>query len=162
SDLQLTYQFVSSKGWVKPDETFPATVTITNTSTDVVSGATLTIPAVDGMTFTAATPIAPAAGTPTVAPDGSSAPWTPDDFAGKNPSAPNGVSKKLVVEAKARSLTADAQIIWKDLSATATLSFGGATTVSTTHGPKVIPVDDRYDSARYGDRPFPVVPVDYV
>src|SRR4051812_31533651 len=161
SDLKLSYQFVSSKGWVKPAETSPATVRVTNTSVDPVSGASPTIPAVDGMTFTTATPIAPAGGTATVAPDGSTVTWSPDDFAGTNPGAPNGVAKKLVVEAKTKGLAADPQIIWKDLSATATLAFGGGTKTAVTHGPKVIPVDDRYDSARYGDRPFPVVPVDY-
>ncbi len=31
-----------------------------------------------------------------------------------------------------------------------------------SHGPRVIPQDEQYDTARYGDRPFPVVPVDYL
>src|SRR6185436_1341710 len=57
----------------------------------------------------------------------------------------------------------DPQIVWKNLSSTATLSYtggpGGLT--STSHGPKVIPPRAIYDTARYGDRPFPVVPVDY-
>ena len=30
-----------------------------------------------------------------------------------------------------------------------------------SHGPKVIPPSEIYDTARYGDRPFPVVPVQY-
>ena len=30
-----------------------------------------------------------------------------------------------------------------------------------SHGPKVIPPTGGYETARYGDRPFPVVPVDY-
>jgi M6 family metalloprotease-like protein len=68
----------------------------------------------------------------------------------------------LVVEAQADSLDLDAQIVWKDISASATLTFdGGSAQTSTTHGPKVIPPDSNFDSARYGDRPFPVVPVDY-
>ena len=29
-----------------------------------------------------------------------------------------------------------------------------------SHGPKVIPPRETFDTARYGDRPFPVVPVD--
>ena len=51
----------------------------------------------------------------------------------------------------------DPQIVWKDLSSTATL--GDVT--ATSHGPKVIPPSGGYETARYGDRPFPVVPVDF-
>src|SRR5436305_2545658 len=160
SDLKLAYQFVSSKGWVKPGEQYPATITLTNPSTDPISGATVNIPAVDGMTFVSATPLQ-SGGTATVGAGGSSISWAPGPFAGVNPSAPNGVVQKLIVEATAKSTAADPQIVWKDLSATATLSFGGGTTTASTHGPKVIPTDERYDTARYGDRPFPVVPVDY-
>ena len=70
-----------------------------------------------------------------------------------------------MVEARAKGLGEDAQIVWKNLSTAATLTYtggpaGGVT--STTHGPKVIPPDPAYDTARYGDRPFPVVPVAYV
>ena len=35
------------------------------------------------------------------------------------------------------------------------------TSTSTSHGPKVIPPAERFETARYGDRPFPVVPVQY-
>ena len=30
-----------------------------------------------------------------------------------------------------------------------------------SHGPKVIPPSEVYDTARYGDRPFPIIPVQY-
>src|SRR4051812_27036029 len=43
-------------------------------------------------------------------------------------------------------------------SAAASLN-GGAPVLS--HGPKVIPPGGGLQTARYGDRPFPVVPVDY-
>ena len=71
--------------------------------------------------------------------------------------------KTLVVEGRADTLNQDAQIVWKNLSSTATLSYAGgpAGIGSTSHGPKVIPPKATFDTARYGDRPFPVVPVDY-
>ena len=67
-----------------------------------------------------------------------------------------GVAAK-VLEARADTLQQDPQIVWKDLSSTATL--GDVT--ATSHGPKVIPPSGGYETARYGDRPFPVVPVDF-
>ncbi|MDQ1395321.1 MAG: immune inhibitor, partial [Acidimicrobiaceae bacterium] len=155
TDLTFSYRFVSSKGWVKPGETFPVTVTVTNNSTDPVTGAGVTIPAADGMQFVSADPPADATVTPTMLT------WSLPPFAGKSSATPDGVEQKLVVLASAKTAAVDPQIVWKDLSSTATLSFGGSTKTSGTHGPKVIPTDERYDTARYGDRPFPVVPVDY-
>jgi hypothetical protein len=38
---------------------------------------------------------------------------------------------------------------------------GGSALVSASRGPKVIPPSENFDTARYGFRPFPVVPVDY-
>ena len=68
------------------------------------------------------------------------------------------------MEAKAAGLAADPEIVWKDLSTTATLTYTGqpAQIRSTTHGPKVIPPEGGFDTARYGDKPFPIVPVEYV
>ena len=73
-----------------------------------------------------------------------------------------GVRRKIF-EARADTLAQDPQIAWKDLSATATLTYDGGTGAieQPSHGPKVIPPDGGYETARYGDRPFPVVPVDY-
>ena len=69
----------------------------------------------------------------------------------------------LVVESEADTLGQDPELVWKDLSSTARLtSRRVAACTSTSHGPKVIPPADGYDTARYGDRPFPVVPVDYL
>ena len=53
--------------------------------------------------------------------------------------------------------------MWKDLSTDASLTYTGAATPLTarSHGPKVIPPSGGYETARYGDRPFPVVPVDF-
>ena len=66
-----------------------------------------------------------------------------------------------MVEATADTLAQDPQIVWKNLSTVATLTVGTDTLADTTRGPKVIPPTGGYETARYGDRPFPVVPVDY-
>ncbi len=65
--------------------------------------------------------------------------------------------RTLVVEAKAKTLGQDPQIVWKNLSSTATLTYTGGPTRRrrTSHGPKVIPPTATYDTARYGDRPVP-------
>jgi len=73
---------------------------------------------------------------------------------------PNG-SGVVIIEAQAKTLAQDPEIIWKDISATATLnwSLGVAQPpiIVKTLGPKVATLA----SARYGDRPFPVVMVQY-
>jgi M6 family metalloprotease-like protein len=142
-DLVLENSFVSSKGWVVPGETYPFTVRVKNYRTVPVDGGTVTITVPDGTTLL------------------SSASWT----VGNVPAATGSGStltpgeQTKVFEARADTLEQDPQIVWKDLSATATLSAGGIT--QRSHGPKVIPPRGGYDTARYGDRPFPVVPVDY-
>lgn len=71
---------------------------------------------------------------------------------GRNASGPG--LKSLVVEAQADTLGQDAQVVWKNLSTTATLTYtGGPTLTSTSRGPKVIPPKKTFDTARYGDRP---------
>ena len=62
---------------------------------------------------------------------------------------------------KADTLAQDPQIVWKNISSTATLTSAGGPDATASHGPKVIPPSATFDTARYGDRPFPVVPVDY-
>ena len=85
----------------------------------------------------------------------------PDGPAPRRADGTPGVRFK-VVEAKADSLAEDPEIAWKNLSSTATLSYGAAQTqTASSHGPKVIPPTGGFETARYGDRPFPVVPVDF-
>ena len=68
-----------------------------------------------------------------------------------------------MVEATADDYSQDPQIAWKNLSTDASMTYTGAGSpvTSSSHGPKVIPKFGGYETARYGDRPFPVVPVDY-
>jgi immune inhibitor A len=160
TSLTLHNSFVSAVGWVKPGETYPFRVLVKNFTSSDAAGAEVTIPAVDGMSFLSATPVN--GGTASVSPG--SITWTVGSVPARTDAGPG--LKSLVVEARADPLSgpdADAQVVWKNLSTTATLTYTGgpAGLTSTSHGPKVIPPKETFDTARYGDRPFPVVPVDW-
>src|SRR3954468_14814507 len=90
--LTLTNSFVSARGWVKPGETFPLTLTVANPSASAADGGTVTVPPADGMRFSA---IAGGEGA-RISSDGKLT-WTVG-------SVPAGGSKRLVVEGKADTL----------------------------------------------------------
>ena len=158
--LVVTNSFVSSVGWVKPGASYSATVTVANYSTEEQPDASVLIPPTDGMTFTDATTL-----------DGGSASiisgtvsWStgPIEGATVDGAELTPATRRLVVTAVADTHEQDPQIVWKNLSTTATLTNSdGAFSESTSHGPKVVPQSDAFNSARYGDRPFPVVPVEF-
>ncbi|MBA3380548.1 MAG: immune inhibitor A [Actinobacteria bacterium] len=157
ADLVLENTFVSSVGWVKPGDSYPFRVFVKNYSFSDRAGAVVALPAADGMSFTVATPVT-GSGTAALTPGSIS--WSVGTVPARTDAGP-GI-RTLVVQAKADSLRDDPQIVWKNLSTTATLtSTGGGTVVDQSKGPKVIPPKSTYDTARYGFRPFPVVPVDY-
>src|SRR4051812_27154714 len=152
--LVLQNSFVSSKGWVKPGDTYPFRLIVKNFGAAPADGGQVTVPPVDGTTFTRV-----ATGTGGGVDSGSRIVWNVGQVPGtSNPRQPGSVT--LVVEARADTVAQDAQIVWKNLSTTATGTATGAAV--TSHGPKVIPPSETYDTARYGDRPFPVVPVEFV
>ncbi|HSE07051.1 MAG TPA: PKD domain-containing protein [Nocardioidaceae bacterium] len=159
NSLQLHNSFVSSVGWVKPGDTYPSRVTVTNATDRDWSGVSVRVPSPDGTTFTQARAGA-SAGTATVS--GGDVTWTlgtvPKAAADGTPTA-----RTLVLEAEADTLVEDPELVWKNLSSTATLLLDGepADLTSESRGPRVIPQSAKFDTARYGDRPFPVVPVDY-
>jgi immune inhibitor A len=158
--LLLENSFVSGVGWVKPGATYPFRVFVRNFTSNAATGAAVTIPVPDGTTFTNATALG-GSGTCSVG-GGAGITWTIGTVAAAGADAPT--IKTCVVEARADTTNQDPQIVWKNLSSTATLSYDGGPAggiASTSHGPKVIPESEIYDTARYGDRPFPVVPVDY-
>jgi hypothetical protein len=77
------------------------------------------------------------------------------------PSVPPGTTA-LVLESEAATLVEEPTLVWRNLSTRAGVAVGSAQPVTVaSHGPKVIPPTGGYETARYGDRPFPVVPVDY-
>lgn len=155
-ELALENAFVSSTGWVKPGDSYPFRLLVTNAGAEPQTGAVVTLAEVPGMTITDARS---ATGTVTV--EGGAVTWDLGEVAGATDDVPTVAS--LVVEAAAAGFDADPEIVWKNLSTTATLTYDGGPegVTATSHGPKVIPPDESYDTARYGDRPFPVVPVDY-
>ncbi|WP_205696365.1 PKD domain-containing protein [Conexibacter sp. SYSU D00693] len=148
--LELRAQFVSSTGWVKPGQEYPFKVLVRNPSGTAVDGAKVTVEHPRGTAFTTAT----GPGGATVGEDGATVTWDPGELAA-------GATATLVVRAKARTLGQEPTLPWRDLSSTATLEVSGAKAVERTHGPKAIPPSSTYETARFGDRPFPVVPVEY-
>src|SRR4051812_48232506 len=149
--------FVSSVGWVKPGATYPSRIFVRNYGATAVAGATVTVTAADGMRFTQATPLA---GAGSVAVSATTVTWTVGAVPAATTVGP--AVRTLVVESKAKGTREDPRIVWKDLSTVATLSYtGGGPATSRSKGPKVIPEASQFDTARYGLRPFPVVPVDY-
>ncbi len=157
STLVLENSFVSAVGWVKPGDSYPFRLFVKNYRSTPETNALVKVPAVDGTTFVNA--IA-ATGSGTCSISGGVITWTIGAVAAAGPAGP--AIKTCVVEAKADTLGQDPQIVWKNLSTKATLTYnGGASQATESHGPKVIPQRSTFDTARYGDRPFPVVPVDF-
>ena len=147
--LKVENSFVSSVGWVKPGESYPSRIVVTNTGDNAVSGLSVRIPATRGMTWTEAR-----SGIGTAAIAGGVVSWNVPSILGK-------ATVALVLEAKAKTLSQEPTLVWRDLSSNATVSVGATRQVARSHGPKVIPASGGFESARYGDRPFPVVPVDF-
>jgi immune inhibitor A len=153
----LDNSFVSAVGWVKPGATYPSRVFVRNYGATAIAGASVSVAAADGMRFTKATPLA---GSGTATASASAVTWTIGAIPAATASGPT--VRTLVIESKAKGTREDARVVWKDLSTVATLTYtGGVAATSRSKGPKVIPESSQFDSARYGYRPFPVVPVDY-
>ena len=155
--LGLEASFVSSTGWVKPGDTYPFRVFVTNTADAPRTDLTVAVAVPAATTFTDAVVLGDA-GDARILGDGSIS-WTVDEVPAATQAGPG--RSTLVVEAVADSLGEDPEVVWKDLSATATLTDGGEELVSTTHGPKVIPPAGGFETARYGDKPFAIVQVDF-
>ena len=156
--LELENNFTSAVGWVKPGETYPFRVIVRNYDA-ADTGVTVTLPDVPGMTFTDVEPSD--AGDPASI-DGGSGDITWDIGGIDAGTADVPIVKTLIVQGRALTTGEDPEVVWKNVSTTASLAYGGGSASATSHGPKVIPPDDLYNTARYGDRPFPVVPVDYM
>jgi hypothetical protein len=161
SGVVLQNTFVSSVGWVKPGDKYPFVLSILNYDPTPVVGATVTLTAPD------ATTLIDPDGAGGVDVSGNTLTWSPGAV-GAAVTPPGGKltpgKVDIALEATADSYAQDPQIAWKDLSTDATLTttVPGGTVASRSHGPKVIPKFGGFETARYGDRPFPVVPVDFV
>ncbi|WP_147095099.1 PKD domain-containing protein, partial [Nocardioides psychrotolerans] len=158
--VRVENSFVSSVGWVKPGETYPSRVVLTNTGTAPVLNAAVTVASPRGTTIVGARP--PAGSTASVPGGGTdSLTWTVPTIPAGTANAPSVLT--LVLEHTADTLAQEPTLVWRDLSSRATLTTGtsSSSVSATSHGPKVIPPNEIYETARYGDRPFPVVPVQY-
>lgn len=148
--VKLTAKFNSAYGWVKPGETYPFFVQYQAGAAGATAATVkVTLPA--SAVFVSASP-APVSGNGSV-----SAPLTWN----LGLLAPNA-SGRLLIRARALGLDEDPEIVWKDISATArlTATVGGLAqpeVTAKTMGPKVTTLQ----TARYGERPFPVVMVQY-
>jgi M6 family metalloprotease-like protein len=152
--LDIRNSFVSSVGWVKPGDTYPSRIIVSNPTSAAVKGASVTVSAPAGTTFVDAT------GPGTVLPSATEVTWNIGSVPAATGTTPGSVT--LVLRSRAATAAQLPTIVWRDLSTKATLTQGSSTSSATSHGPKVIPPDGSHDTARYGDRPFPVVPVQYL
>jgi len=148
TNLLLENLFVSSVGWVKPGDTYPSRIVVSN-PTDGPLTPSIALTAPPGSTFLSAT------GPGSHPVTGSGFTWEPGPIAA-------GDSVTLVLESQAATTFELPTIVWRDLSSEAVMSVPSQPSVTATaHGPKVVPPNETYATARYGDRPFPVVPVQY-
>ena len=157
--LALRASYVSSVGWVEPGESYPFRIFVTNAMDMAATNVSVSIAAPPSSSFLEATPLN---ASETASHTASSVTWNIGTIPAATEAGP--MVRTLVVTARAATLSGDPEVVWKDLSTKATLSYTGQPTVitSTTHGPKVIPPDGGFETARYGDKPFPIVPVEYV
>ncbi len=152
--VTIENSFVSSKGWVHPDAgtededgKYPARILLTNHNASATP-ASVAVAAPEGTTFLSAS----GPGTHPVSAEAIT--WTV--------TVPATSTVALVLEQQADTLQETPTLVWRDVSTTAVLTVGGsASSDAIAHGPKVIPPGATYETARYGDRPFPVVPVAY-
>jgi M6 family metalloprotease-like protein len=154
--LRVEDAFVSSVGWVTPGKTYPFLVRVINPSAKKHTRIKVTIASVSGMKIRRAHVL-----------HGNRLPvhngvltWRLRSIAAGTTAKPT--TKTLVVTGRANSYRQDPKVVWKNIATTAHLRYDGHVhRAATSHGPRVIPPDDTFASARFGDRPFPVVPVDY-
>ncbi len=147
--LTVENSFVSHVGWVKPGEVYPSRLVIHNASGQDSGAVTVTIPETRGMHWRSAS-----ASIGTASLSGGVVRWN----LGSVPATGN---RFLILEAAASTLTQEPTVVWRNISSRATVTVGSASQQVASHGPKVIPATGGFETARYGDRPFPVVPVDY-
>jgi len=144
----LTLKAIASapNGWVQPGVSFGYVLSY-KTGAAAVASATLSVTLSDASVYMSSTP-APLSGNGT---SGSPLAYT------LGPVAANS-SGSIVITARAKDTTEDPEVMWKPIPADVSMTVLGQSAVAIrSHGPKVTTLD----SARFGDRPFPVVMVDF-
>ncbi len=138
--LTVTAKVFTPAGWVEPAGEFPIIIYY-SAGANGSSAVSLDLALAPSAVLLSATP----------AVSGSTLNWTV-------PPQSAGTKGKIVVQARAKSLGEDPQIVWKNLSSNLTVTANGQPPAQArTRGPKVTTLT----TARYGDRPFPVVMVQY-
>ena len=147
AEVTMSAKFNSAYGWVKPGDSYAFFVNYAAGSTGATA-ATVTVTIPPAAAFVSATP----------APTSTSGNTLTFNLGALAPNA----TGRILLRARALTLAEDPEIIWKDISATAklTASIAGvpqAAVTSKTMGPKVTTLE----TARYGERQFPVIMVQY-
>ena len=143
--LSTVVKVLTSNGGVKPGASFPVVIEY-STSDAPVAAASYKVSLHPAAMFVKATPT-PASG------DGRTAPLTFDLAA-----LPANTQGKIVIEARAKTTTEDAEVMWKTIFSDVSMEVAGQPAVALrSHGPKV----SELATLRMGDRPFPVVMVQY-
>ena len=144
--LTLHARMLATAGKVAPGETFPI-VLLYQAGGTAVTGVNITVTLHNASIFLTSTPAQTSGNGTSGSPLTYSIPLV----------AANGTGQ-IVIEGRAKDLTEDPEVMWKDISADVTLAAGGqGPAPAKTHGPKVTTLE----SARFGDRPFPVVMLQY-
>lgn len=143
--LTTVVKVPTSNGGVKPGEVFPVVIEY-STGDAPVAAASYKVTLHPAAMFNKATPAA-ASG------DGKA---TPLSFT--LAAIPAKSKGKIVVEARAKTLAEDPEVMWKTVFTEVSMEVTGQPAVALrSHGPKV----SELKSLRMGDRPFPVVMVQY-
>jgi M6 family metalloprotease-like protein len=135
----------TNAGWVAPGETYP--LILKYRATSAVVGATFSVTLHGASVFVSSSPAAVSgngtSGSPLTYPIGALTP---------------GQTGKIIIQARSKTLVEDPEVMWKDLSADVSVAVTGQSALPLrTHGPKVTTLQ----SARFGDRPFPLVMAQY-
>lgn len=149
---QVRASFVSERGWVAPGEQYvhaveyrsavPATGVVI---TDVLPADSVFISSIPAPTSRSGNTLTWNIGT--------LASSEINDLTSPRPKYPN----KILVTARAKTGAENPRVMFQDLSDSATLTYTGGSVSSTSHGPQV----RSGEGNRLGDRPFPIVLVDY-
>ena len=144
--LTLAAKVFTATGAVKPGEEYPIALQY-STAAAAVPTASFSVTLHPSSVFIKATPAA-------LSGNGSSGSPLVFTVAGLAANSKGSI----IIEARAKTLTEDPEVLWKNSNASVSLEVPGQPKVALlTHGPKVTTLS----TARVGDRPFPVVMVQY-
>lgn len=121
---QLTIEnaFMSATGWVKPGQSYVRRVVVKNSGDAPRKDVAVRIASVPGMALTSGSPATPADGKVLFTSD--KIVWNVSSVPAATEAGP-GI-RTLIVEGRAKTLSQDPTIVWKDLSMTAAMTVSGS------------------------------------